>query len=136
TMPTLRLGKTKRRVFPVGLGCMGLSWAYRDHAVDEAAGAALIADAIGLGVDHFDTADVYGPFANERLVGRALRTVGRRDDLFIATKCGLVVEDVSTFRFGRDGSPAHVREACDASLGRLGIDVIDLYYLHRIDPRV
>jgi aryl-alcohol dehydrogenase-like predicted oxidoreductase len=115
---------------------MGLSWAYRDHAVDEAAGAALIRDAVELGVDHFDTADVYGPFTNERLVGRALRDAGRRDDVLIATKCGLVVEDRATFRFGRDGSPAHVREACDASLERLGIGVIDLYYLHRIDPTV
>ena len=115
---------------------MGLSWAYRDHAVDETAGAALIRDAVELGVDHFDTADVYGPFTNERLVGRALRDAGRRDDVLIATKCGLVVEDRATFRFGRDGSPAHVREACDASLERLGIGVIDLYYLHRIDPTV
>jgi aryl-alcohol dehydrogenase-like predicted oxidoreductase len=81
---------------------------------------------------HFDTADAAGPFANERLVGRAI--AGRREGVVIATKCGLVLEDEATFRYGRDGSPAHVREACDASLGRLGIDVIDLY--HRIDPKV
>jgi len=113
---------------------MGLSWAYRDHSVDESAGVALIHDAIAMGVDHFDTADVYGPFTNERLLGRAI--AGRREKLFIATKCGLVVEDRATFKFGRDGSPLHVREACDASLERLGIDAIDLYYLHRIDPKV
>jgi aryl-alcohol dehydrogenase-like predicted oxidoreductase len=131
-----RLGATGRSVFPVGLGCMGLSWGYRDHSVDESAGVALIGDAIGLGVDHFDTADVYGPFTNERLVGRALRGAQRRDALLIATKCGLVVEDKATYTFGRDGRPEHVREACDASLERLGLDVIDLYYLHRIDPKV
>ena len=135
-MTSRRLGSTDRRIFPVGLGCMGLSWAYRDHSVDEAAGAELIGDALRLGVDHFDTADAYGPFTNERLVGRALRDAASREDFLIATKCGLVVEDKATFRFGRDGSPAHVREACDGSLERLGVDVIDLYYLHRIDPKV
>ncbi len=133
-MSARRLGRTDRRVFPVGLGCMGLSWAYRDASVDEAAGVELIRAAIDLGVDHFDTADAYGPFANERLVGRAIAE--RREDVFLATKCGLVLEDKATFRFGRDGSPAHVREACEGSLERLGIDAIDLYYLHRVDPRV
>ena len=113
---------------------MGFSWGYRDRSVDESAAIDVIRHAIDLGVDHFDTADVYGPFANERLVGRAV--AGRRDDVFIATKCGLVVEDKATFRFGRDGRPQHIREACDGSLERLGIDVIDLYYLHRIDPNV
>lgn len=113
---------------------MGLSWAYRDAAVDEAAKVELLHAAIELGVDHFDTADVYGPFANERLLGRAI--AGRRERLFVATKCGLVVQDEATFTFGRDGSPAHVREACEASLQRLGIDAIDLYYLHRVDPKV
>jgi aryl-alcohol dehydrogenase-like predicted oxidoreductase len=129
-----RLGSTDRSVFPVGLGCMGLSWGYRDASVDEAAGVVLIRHAIDLGVDHFDTADVYGPFENERLVGRGI--AGRREQVVVATKCGLVVEDKETYTFGRDGSPRHVREACDGSLSRLGIDVIDLYYLHRIDPKV
>src|SRR5712691_8436255 len=113
---------------------MGLSWGYRDASVDEAAGVVLIREAIDLGVGHFDTADVYGPFENERLVGRGI--AGRRDRVVVATKCGLVVEDKATYRMGRDGSPEHVREACDGSLSRLGIDVIDLYYLHRIDPEV
>ena len=128
------LGRSGARVFPVGLGCMGFSWGYRDESVGEAAAIDVIHHALDLGVDHFDTADVYGPFTNERLVGRALR--GRRDQVVVATKHGLVVEDKATYRFGRDGSPAHVRAACDASLERLGVVAIDLFYLHRIDPRV
>ena len=110
---------------------MGLSWGYRDHSVDEAGGIDLIRQAIDLGVDHFDTADVYGPFKNESLLGRALE--GRRDRVVLATKMGLVVEDAATYAYGRDGRPEHVRAACDASLARLGVDVIDLYYLHRVD---
>ncbi len=129
-----RLGGTDRSVFPVGLGCMGFSWGYRDDSVDESAAIDVIQRAIDLGVDHFDTADVYGPFANERLLGRAL--AGRRDQVVIATKAGLIVEDKATFRFGRNGSPDHIREACEGSLKRLGADVIDLYYLHRVDANV
>lgn len=113
---------------------MGFSWGYRDTSVDEAAAIDVIRRAIDLGVDHFDTADVYGPFANESLVGRAI--ADRRERVVIATKAGLVVEDKATFRFGRDGRPEHIREACDGSLERLGVDVIDLYYLHRVDPEV
>jgi aryl-alcohol dehydrogenase-like predicted oxidoreductase len=113
---------------------MGFSWGYRDYSVGEAAAIEVIHRALNLGVDHFDTADVYGPFTNEMLVGRAL--AGRRGDVIIATKAGLVVEDKATYRFGRDGSPDHIRKACDASLQRLGIDTIDIYYLHRIDPKV
>lgn len=111
---------------------MGLSWGYRDRSVDEAAGLRLIREAIDLGVEHLDTADVYGPFANESLVGRALS--GLRERVMLATKCGLVIEDAATYRYRRDGRPEHVREACDGSLRRLGVDVIDLYYLHRVDP--
>jgi aryl-alcohol dehydrogenase-like predicted oxidoreductase len=133
-MQARRLGSTSRSVFPVGLGCMGLSWGYRDESVDETAGVELIRQAIDLGVDHFDTADVYGPFKNESLVGRAL--AGRRDRVVLATKAGLVVEDAASYRYGRNGRPEHIRAACDASLARLGVDVIDLYYLHRIDPQV
>lgn len=129
-----QLGITAHSVFPVGLGCMGLSWGYRDDSVDDAAAIDLIRQAIDLGVDHFDTADVYGPFTNESLVGRGI--AGRRDRVVIATKAGLVVEDKASFRFGRNGRPEHIREACEGSLDRLGIDVIDLYYLHRIDPEV
>ena len=113
---------------------MGFSWGYRDSSVDETAAIDVIRHAIDLGVDHFDTADVYGPFTNETLLARAI--AGRRDRVVIATKVGLVVEDKATYRFGRDGSPEHIREACDGSLARLSIDVIDLYYLHRVDPKV
>jgi aryl-alcohol dehydrogenase-like predicted oxidoreductase len=132
-MQKRRLGSTSRSVFPVGLGCMGLSWGYRDASVNEAAGVELIRQAIDLGVDHLDTADVYGPFSNESLVGRAL--AGRRDRVVLATKAGLVVEDAATYRYGRNGRPEHIRASCDGSLKRLGVDVIDLYYLHRIDPQ-
>ena len=132
-MERRRLGAGGHRVFPVGLGCMGLSWAYRDPSIDETAGIELIQKALDLGVDHYDTADVYGPYTNEALVGRAL--AGRRDEVVIATKVGLVVEDPSTWRYGRNGRPDHVRSSCDDSLRRLGVDEIDLYYLHRIDPQ-
>ena len=128
-----RLSVSGPEVSPVGLGCMGLSWAYRDASVDEAAGIRLIHEAIELGVEHLDTADVYGPFSNEALVGRAL--AGRRDRVALATKCGLVVEDPATYRYGRDGRPDHVREACDGSLRRLVVDFIDVYYLQRVDPK-
>lgn len=129
-----RLGSKDLSVHPVGLGCMGLSWAYHDKAVDEAVAIDLIRHAIDLGVDHFDTADVYGPFTNETLVGSGI--AGRRNRVLVATKVGLIIEDKATYRYERNGRPEHIREACDASLSRLGIDVIDLYYLHRIDPQV
>src|SRR5207244_2421146 len=83
-----------------------LSWGYRDPSVDEAAGIELIRQAVDLGVDHFDTADVYGPFTNETLVGRAL--AGRRDRVVLATKVGLVVEDAATYGYGRNGTPEHI----------------------------
>ena len=127
------LGKTKRLVHPVGLGCMGLSWAYHDKAVDEATGIALIHKAIELGVNHFDTSDAYGPHTNEELVGRAI--AGFRERVVIATKAGLTSGD-EKYKYKRNGQPEYIRKACDASLKRLGIDEIDLYYLHRIDPEV
>jgi aryl-alcohol dehydrogenase-like predicted oxidoreductase len=127
------LGSSPRSVYPVGLGCMGFSWGYGPEN-DDAAAVDVIHRALEIGVDHFDTADVYGPFTNEALVGRALQ--GRREGVVVATKVGLVVEDKATYRFGRDGRPEHVRESCDASLHRLDIDAIDLYYLHRIDSKV
>ncbi len=113
---------------------MELSWAYHDRNVDDAAGIALIRRAVDLGVDHFDTSNAYGPYTNEALVGRAL--AGRRDRVVIATKAGLVLESLAGYKYGRNGSPEHIRAECDASLGRLGVDTIDLYYLHRIDPQV
>src|SRR6266571_6237193 len=112
---------------------MGMSWGYSSAERDDAESAAVIRRAIDLGVTLIDTADVYGPFTNEELVGRAL--AGRRDEVVLATKCGLVV-DATTRTMGRDGRPEHVREACDASLRRLGTEVVDLYQLHRVDERV
>ena len=109
---------------------MSMSQSYGEP--DEAGGIATIHRALELGVTFLDTADVYGPFTNEELVGRAIR--GRRDDVFLATKCGFVPGEE-----GRptavDGSPEHIRSACDASLRRLGVRTIDLFYLHRVDPR-
>jgi aryl-alcohol dehydrogenase-like predicted oxidoreductase len=98
---------------------------------DEAGGLETIHRAIELGVTFLDTADVYGPFTNEELVGRAIR--GQRDQVVLATKCGFVPG--RTGPMAVDGSPHHIREACDASLRRLGVSSIDLYYLHRVDPR-
>jgi len=112
---------------------MSFSAGYRDPSVGEAASIDVIRHAVDLGVDHFDTADVYGPFTNERLVGKALE--GSRDRVVLATKVGLVRDD-ETYHYRRDGTPAHIRAAADASLRRLGVEVIDLYYLHRIDANV
>ncbi len=115
----------------VGLGCMGMSWAYGPQERDDDASIEVIRRALDLGVTLIDTADVYGPFHNEELVGRAI--AGRRDELTLATKCGLVNVDGE---MKRDGRPEHVRAACDASLQRLQVDTIDLYQLHRVDENV
>jgi len=116
-------------VAAVGLGCMGMSEFY--GATDEGEGVATIVRALDLGVTLIDTADIYGPFTNERLVGRALRE--RRDEAVLATKFGNVRNERGE-RLGIDGSPEYVHRACDASLERLGVDHIDLYYQHRVDP--
>jgi aryl-alcohol dehydrogenase-like predicted oxidoreductase len=126
------LGSSGIAVSAIGLGCMGMSWAY--GAGDDSESVSVIQRALELGVSFLDTSDVYGPFTNEQLVGRALE--GRRDEVVLATKAGLVVEDRANYVLGRDGRPEHIREACEASLQRLGVDVIDLYYLHRVDPDV
>ena len=116
-------------VSALGLGCMGMSEFY--GTADEQAALATIDRALELGVTFFDTADMYGPFTNERLVGRAL--AGRRDEVVLATKFGNVRGEGGE-RLGIRGDAAYVRAACDASLERLGVDHIDLYYQHRVDP--
>jgi aryl-alcohol dehydrogenase-like predicted oxidoreductase len=119
---------------PIGLGCMGMSWAYDADQRDDDASIRVIHRALELGATLLDTADIYGPYTNEELVGRALE--GRREEAVLATKCGMVVEDIAEYRLGRDGRPEHVREAIDASLRRLRTDHVDLYQLHRVDEKV
>lgn len=129
-METRELGRSGIHVGAVGLGCMSISDLYGEP--DEAGGIATIQRALELGVTLLDTADVYADGANERVVGRAL--AGRREQAVVATKCGFV--RVEGIRVRICGDPDHVRRACDASLDRLGLDVIDLYQLHRVDPDV
>ncbi len=125
------LGRTSTTIHPIGLGCMGMSEFY-GPAMDEGAAERFLHEAVERGVDHFDTAEMYGIGHNESLVGRALRD--RRDGLTIATKFG-PLRDPETGAFtGIDGSPANVRRASEGSLARLGMERIDLYYLHRVDP--
>jgi aryl-alcohol dehydrogenase-like predicted oxidoreductase len=113
---------------------MGMSYGYgTQESRDERESIATLHAALDLGIDFFDTAEVYGPYANERLLGRAL--AGRRDQVVIATKFGFAIGADGTIR-GLDGRPEHAKAVCDASLARLGIDEIDLYYLHRLDPQV
>jgi aryl-alcohol dehydrogenase-like predicted oxidoreductase len=118
----------------IGLGCMGMTWAYGAEDRDEAESIATIHRALDIGVTLLDTADMYGPYTNEELVGRAIE--GRRDAVVLATKCGLVVEDAAEYVLAKDGRPEHVREAVEGSLRRLRTDFIDLYQLHRVDPEV
>ena len=122
------LGTQGLRVSELGLGCMGMSEFY--GAPDEAAGLETIHRALELGVTFLDTADMYGPFTNEQLVGRAI--AGRRDEVVLATKFGIVRGE----QFGVRGDSDYVHAACDASLERLGVETIDLYYQHRVDPEV
>ena len=117
----------------IGLGCMPMSFGYVDAAAEDDP-VDVIHRAIDLGVPMLDTADVYGPFSNEELVGAAIHD--RRNGVEVATKVGLLVGPNGGYPLDRDASPEHVRSAIDASLGRLRTDVIDLYYLHRIDPEV
>src|SRR4028118_2388848 len=118
-------------VSELGLGCMGMSEFYGTG--DEAESIATIHRALELGVTLLDTADMYGPFTNEQLVGKAIAS--HRNQVVLATKFGIQRSEDKGFR-GINGSPEYVHQACDASLQRLGIDYIDLYYLHRVDPKV
>jgi len=129
-----RLGRNGPEVLPIGLGCMSLSGTYGPS--DDKAAEALLRRAVELGVDHFDSSDMYGWGHNEELLGRALAKLpgSQRDKVVIATKFGQTRQ--SGGANGVDGSPAYVQQACEASLKRLGMDTIDLYYQHRVDPKV
>ena len=128
-MEKRKLGTRGLEVSTIGLGCMGMSEFY--GRADEGEATATIYRALDLGVSFLDTADMYGPFTNERLVGKAI--AGRRDEVVLATKFGNV-RGPNGERLGIRGDPEYVRGACEASLARLGVDHIDLYYQHRVDP--
>jgi len=125
------LGHSNLKISVIGLGCMGMSEFYGSAQQEES--IATLHRAIELGVNLFDTADIYGPWTNEMLVGKAI--ADRRDKVVVATKFGVMRNDKGEF-LGINGQPDYVRSACDASLKRLGLDHIDLYYQHRVDPDV
>ena len=132
-MQRIKLGGQGLEVSAQGLGCMGMTWAYGGG--DEQSGLDTIHRALDLGVTFLDTAEVYGPYTNERLVGRAV--AGRRDQFEIATKFGFSFDPDDPYGpRGLDGSPENVRRVCEGSLERLGTDYIDLFYQHRVDPAV
>ena len=125
-----KIGQSDLKVSSIGLGCMSLSGIY--GAADDATSDALIHHALDLGVNHLDTADMYGWGHNEKVVGRAIKA--RRDEVVLASKFGQFQQEGGAN--GINGRPEYVRQACEASLKRLGVDVIDLYYQHRVDPNV
>lgn len=129
-MQSRKLGRSGLTVSALGLGCMGMSEFYGPR--DDNESVATIHRALDLGINFLDTADVYGPFTNEELVGRAIR--GRSDKIVLATKFGIVRDPNDPNSRGMNGKPEYVRQACEASLRRLGVDTIDLYYQHRVDP--
>jgi aryl-alcohol dehydrogenase-like predicted oxidoreductase len=129
-MKTRRLGRGGLTASALGLGCMGMSEFYGPR--DDAESVATIHRALDLGVTFLDTADMYGPYVNEELVGRAIR--GRRDEVVLATKFGIVRDPANPQVRGVSGRADYVRGSCEGSLRRLGVEVIDLYYQHRVDP--
>lgn len=131
-MKTRTLGKNGPRISAIGLGCMGMSAFYGAH--DDSESLATLHYALDRGLNFLDTADMYGPHTNEILVGRAIQ--GRRDEVFLATKFGIQLDPNNPQLRGVNGRPEYVHASCDASLKRLGVDHIDLYYQHRIDPNV
>ncbi|MET3971330.1 aldo/keto reductase [Bradyrhizobium sp. S3.9.1] len=132
-MKTRQLGTDGLKVSKIGFGCMGLNSTY-GHSLAREESITLIRSAVDLGVTFFDTAEIYGPFTNEEFVGQALRNV--RDQVTIATKFGFAIDPATKANTGLSSHPSTIRKAAEGSLKRLGIEVIDLFYQHRVDPNV